>query len=286
MDRIDPVERHLFLEGIFMKYGYDFRQYSEASLNRRLQDVVNRNPDKHLLDILKACLESSPVFESVLPLLTIGTTEFFRDPKFFRALRETVIPVLKTYPRLNFWCAGCSTGEEPLSLAILLHEEGLLSRSTIYATEINPVSLKKARDGIYPGHDMRLFARNYAMAGGKASPSDYYIAEYGLVRFSAAIRDKIVYSVHNLATDAAFTEAHLVLCRNVLIYFDKRLQDRSLKLFVDSMAYRGFLAIGTKEAIRFSAVNAAFEPVEKSFNIFQLRPQLKSAPQSIHGERA
>lgn len=286
MQHLDPVERHLFLEGIFMKYGYDFRQYSEASLNRRLADILSRHPNQGLMDILRICLESPVAFEKILPLLTIGTTEFFRDPRFFRSLRETVIPVLKTYPTLNIWCAGCSTGEEPLSLAMLLHEEGLLPRSTIYATDINAGALKKAKDGIYPVEDMELFAKNYALAGGHGSPSDYYISEYGLVRFTSKVRDHIVYSIHNLATDAVFTEAHLILCRNVLIYFDRQLQDRALRLFVDSLAFRGFLGIGSKEAIRFSSVNSDFEMLDLKNNLFQLRPHVKAATAASHGGTA
>ena len=282
MIRIDPVERHLFLEGVFLKYGYDFRQYSEASLNRRLQDVLSRQPGRNLLDILKECLESSGAFEKVLPLLTIGTTEFFRDPKFYKVLREQVVPVLKTYPTINVWCAGCSTGEEPLSVAIMLKEEGLLERTNIFATDINPVALKKAQDGIYPAQDMQLFARNYALAGGKYSPSDYYISEYGLVRFSSDLRENIVHSIHNLATDAGFTEAHLILCRNVLIYFNRELQNRALTLFRNSLAHRGFLGIGSKEALRFSSVNSSFESLDIATNIFQLKPSEKISRAAIH----
>ncbi len=278
MRNIDPVERHLFLEGIYLKYGYDFRQYADASLDRRLHHVQAMYEDRSLLDILKLCLESSAHFERIVPMLTIGTSEFFRDPKFFKVIRDQVLPVLKTYPTVNIWCAGCSTGEEPISMAILLKEEGLLNRATIFATDINANSLKRAKDGIFKSADMQMFARNYALSGGRQSPSDYYVSEYGLVRFDSELRDRIVYSIHNLATDWTFTEAHLILCRNVLIYFRKELQNRAFSLFLASLAYRGFLGIGSKETMRFSSAYPAFEPLDHGLNIFQLKQNAKFQP--------
>lgn len=274
MIEIDPVERHLFLEGIFLRYGYDFRQYSEASLSRRLNDILLRSNQSSLLDILKRVLESPAFFREILPLLTIGTTEFFRDPLFFRAIRHHVFPILKTYPTLKIWNAGCSTGEEVLSMAIALKEEGLYDRTTIYATDINPKVLKQAREGIYDLHSLETFTRNYTVAGGTKSPSQYYTADYGLVRFDPELRKNVVYSEHNLVTDSVFCEAHLILCRNVIIYFNRELQHRVFRLFNQSLAYRGFLGIGSKESIRFSGVANQFTAIEQQQNIFQKKVHL------------
>ncbi len=262
MRPVDPVERHLFLEGVFLRYGYDFRQYSEASINRRLGSLQDKHGDECLLDTLKRVLRSPDSFREVLPLLTVGTTEFFRDPQFFRALREKVFPVLRTYPTFKIWIAGCSTGEEILSLCIALKEEGLLDRAIIHATDINPLALRRARDGIYDLASVETFTRNYVAAGGTQSPSEYYTSDYRLVSFHE----------HNLVTDAVFTEAHLILCRNVLIYFNRELQNRALNLFSQSLAYRGFLAIGSKESLRFSEVQSFFTPVDAAQNIHQQRP--------------
>ncbi len=271
MRRVDPIERHLFLEAIFMRYGYDFRQYSEASLDRRLGAVLARFEHKNLIETLQMVLASSESFRQLLPLLTIGTTEFFRDPLFFRSLREKVLPVLKSYPSLNFWVAGCSTGEELYSLVIALKEEGLYDRSTIFATDVNPLVLKKAKEGIFEIAAIQTFIKNYAAAGGKESPAEYYTAEYGLVRFDPQLRENVVFQEHNLASDAVFSENHLILCRNVMIYFNKELQDRVFKIFSESLVYRGFLGIGSKESLRFSNSAAFFESVMPEQNIYQLK---------------
>lgn len=269
MTHIDPVERHLFLEGIFLRYGHDFRQYSGASLDRRLAAIMEAHKSSSLLKVLQDVLRSAESFRKILPLLTINTTEFFRDPLFFKALRETVLPVLKTYPSLRIWSAGCSTGEELVSLAILLEEANLLSRTTIYATDINPVVLKQARDGIYDAKSISSFNKNYVAASGLRTPSDYYSAEYGLVRFNPSLLQNVVFSEHNLATDSVFMEAHLILCRNVMIYFSKELQERVLKLFLETLVHRGFLAIGSKESLRFSKIAPLVDTVDGANLIFQ-----------------
>lgn len=271
MREIDPVERHLFLEGIFLKYGYDFRQYAEASLNRRLEALLDRYKAESLLVILNKILESNLFFREVLPYLTINTTEFFRDPKFFRSLRESVLPVLKTYSRITIWVAGCSTGEEVISLAIMLSEENLLARTTIYATDISPTVLKTAKSGIYELSTMANFNKNYVAAGGTKSPSEYYSTEYGLARFAPSLIENVVFSEHNLVTDAPFVEAHLVLCRNVLIYFNRELQNRAFQLFARSLIFRGFLGIGSKESTRFSSVAGFLEAVDGPQNIYNLK---------------
>ncbi|KYG63679.1 hypothetical protein AZI86_12680 [Bdellovibrio bacteriovorus] len=272
---IDPVERHLFFEGILIKYGYDFRQYAEASLDRRLAYILGKKGSTSLLDLLKDVLGKPEEFRSILSQLTINTTEFFRDPHFFKTLRETVIPILKTYPHIVIWSAGCSTGEEVLSLAILLQEENLLKRTTIYATDINQNVLKTAKEGIYEASCIPLFNKNYSMAGGSKAPSDYYSADYGLVRFNRDLLENVVFSEHNLATDSAFVECQLILCRNVFIYFSRELQNRALELFCQSLAHKGFLAIGPKETLRFSPKANSFSSVHEGSNIFSFNERFK-----------
>jgi chemotaxis protein methyltransferase CheR len=278
MMKIDPVERHLFLEGVFLKYGYDFRQYAEASLNRRLGAILNRYNTESLLDVLKIAMESPTAFKNILPLLTINTTEFFRDPGFFKLLRSEVFPVLKTYPKVSIWVAGCSSGEEVLSLSIALKEEGLSSRTTVHATDINPEVIKAAREGIYPIAGIQQFNRNYTQAGGTQSPSEYYATDYGLVRFHRDLFENVVFSEHNLATDAVFTEAHLIICRNVLIYFSRELQNRALDLFARSLAFKGYLGLGSKESLRFSSVAPYFTPIHVSQRIYSLKTQVLTVP--------
>lgn len=272
MTTIDPVERHLFLEGIFLRYGYDFRNYAESSMERRMMGLIHGSGEERLLDILRRCLDEPDYFRKILPRLTVGTTEFFRDPAIFRALRTEVLPVLKTYPSPKIWIAGCSTGEEVLSLAILLREEGLLSRSTIYATDVNPEALKNAREGIYEAGVIEALNKNYAASGGVETPSGYYTAEYGLVRFDPSLRENVIFSEHNLVTDAPFIEAHLVLCRNVLIYLRKETQNRVFELLTDSLAFRGFLALGSKESIRFSSCADRVETLPTNHHVYRMKP--------------
>jgi chemotaxis protein methyltransferase CheR len=269
--KIDSVERHLFFEGLLLKYGYDFRHYAESSINRRLASLLDRFQTESLLDILKMSFSSPATFRQILPVLTINTTEFFRDPNFFKTLRTMVFPTLKTYSKINIWVAGCSTGEEVLSLAIALQEENLYSRSMIYATDINPNVLKTAQGGIYENSCIQGFTKNYTLAGGTRSPSDYYSAEYGLVRFNPALLKNTTFTEHNLVTDSVFLEAHLILCRNVLIYFDRQLQNRVFELFARSLIFKGFLGIGSKESMRFSTAAPYFETLSQDQNLFSLR---------------
>ena len=278
---VDPVERHLFLEGILLRYGYDFRQYSEASLNRRIISLMTRFQTNSLLELLQMAISSQDIFKKILPILTINTTEFFRDPQFFRILREDVFPVLQTYLKIRIWVAGCSTGQEVLSLAIALKEAGLYSRATIYATDINPDVIKIAREGIYDADQIQLFNKNYAAAGGVKSPSDYYTTGYGLVKFSPELFENIVISEHNLVSDSVFVEAHLILCRNVLIYFTRSLQDRAVNLFAKSLVYKGFLGIGSKESLRFSKSSGYFNAVNESQKIYSLK--VRNVPNSLEG---
>lgn len=263
------VERHLLLEGIYLKYGYDFRQYTEVSLSRRIDTIMRSLGVSREIDLLAQLLKDDETFHRILPTFTITTSEMFRDPPFFLSLRQNIMPVLKTYASVNIWIAGCSTGEEVHSLAILLHEEGLLERSTIFATDINTAALKTAKEGIYNLESIRDFTRNYVAAGGSSSPSEYYTADYNRARMRSFLRDSVVFAEHNLASDGVFLEAHLVMCRNVMIYFNRELQDRAISLFHQSLAPRCFLALGSKETTRFSEYADYFTTVDKENKIYQ-----------------
>ena len=208
-------------------------------------------------------------FAELLPYLTVPVSDMFRDPVFFRALRERVVPVLRTYPSLKIWVAGCSTGEEVYSLAILLKEERLLDRTTIYATDINPDSLAKAQAGVYELSRVRQFTENHRLAGGTGSLSDSYSAAHGAARFHPSLRERVVFSDHSLATDSVFAEVQLVTCRNVLIYFNRTLQERVISLFKDALCHRGFLGLGSRESLRFTAQADAFEELARTARIYR-----------------
>ncbi len=268
-DENGPIERELLLRGIQLKYGYDFSHYAQNSMRRRIDAVIQEMNLKNPVELLNLILQSRRVFDEVLPKLTIGVSEMFRDPPFFRAIREHVIPMLRTFPRVTVWCAGCSTGEEVFSLAVVLREEGLLDRSTIFATDINPRALRAAREGIYSASQMKENTRNYLAAGGRSVFNDYFTADYGLVKMDPSLIKNVVFSDHNLATDSVFTECQLILCRNVLIYFDPELQDRALGLFLGSLHPRGFLGLGSQESIRVSKHAADFETIDERWKLFQ-----------------
>ncbi len=266
---VNETEVKLLLEGIRLRYGYDFRQYAEASMTRRVESIARSFAATDLLALLRRILDDRSFFLEVLPYLTVTTSEMFRDPLFFKALREDVIPVLRTYPTFNIWSAGCSTGEEIFSLSILLREEGLSDRATIYATDINPRAIHSAQDGIYQVETIKTSIRNYQEAGGKESFSDYYTADYGLAKMNSDLLSNVVFAEHNLVTDQVFAECHLVLCRNVLIYFNKELQSRVLKLFEDSLRHRGYLCLGSKESLKFSGSAGAFETIDEKWRIYR-----------------
>ena len=224
----------------------------------------------HTLSALQGkILYDSKSFYDLLQFLTISVSEMFRDPSYFLALREKVIPVLKTYSSLKVWVAGCSTGEEAYSLAILLQEEELLERTILYATDINPRSLEKASSGVFALNEIQQFTQNYQKSGGKRSLSDYYTAAFDSVKFDSALNKNITFSDHSLATDAVFSETHLISCRNVLIYFDHELQNRTIGLFHESLCTKGFLGLGSKETIQFTQHAKYFDPFEKKDRIFQ-----------------
>ncbi len=263
------IELRMLVEAVYLKYNYDFRDYTGASQKRRVL-VAMREMECDTVSALQAKVLHEPNgFAQLLQYLTIPVTEMFRDPDYFMAIREQVVPFLKTYPSLKIWVAGCSTGEEVYSLAILLKEEGLLERSIIYATDINPESLEAARRGVFPLDRMRLYTENYQKSGGKAAFSDYYTAAYGGALFERELMENVTFADHSLATDSVFSETHFVSCRNVLIYFNRRLQDRVFGLFHESLCHRGFLGLGSKESIDFSSYAERFEPLARRERLFR-----------------
>ncbi len=263
------IELRLLMEAIYLKYSYDFRDYSGASQKRRVLHALHQLACASIAELQARVLDDADTFMQLLQYLTIPTSEMFRDPSYFAALREQVAPHLRTYASLKIWIAGCSTGEEIYSMAILLKEEGLLERSIIYATDINPVSLERARKGVFALERMRAYTANYQMAGGHAAFSDYYTAAYGGALFERSLVENVIFADHSLATDSVFSETHLISCRNVLIYFNRALQDRALGLFHESLCHRGFLGLGSKESLDFSAHAGGFEPLVKAERLFR-----------------
>ena len=263
------IELKMLVEAVYLKYNYDFRDYTGASQKRRIL-VAMREMECDTVSSLQAKVMHEPDgFAQLLQYLTIPVTEMFRDPEYWLAIREQVVPFLKTYPSLKIWVAGCSTGEEVYSLAILLQEEGLLERAIIYATDINPESLEAARRGVFNLERMRLYTENYQKAGGKRAFSDYYTAAYAGALFDRSLIENVTFADHSLATDSVFSETHVVSCRNVLIYFNRQLQDRVLGLFHESLCYRGFLGLGSKESIDFSSYANRFDMLARRERIFR-----------------
>ena len=265
------IELRLLVEAIYAKYSHDFRDYSGASLKRRVLHAMRQLECGTVSELQSRVLHDPGVFQVLLEKLTIPFTEMFRDPEYWQALRRDVMPVLRTYPSLKIWIAGCSTGEEVFSLAILLHEEGLLERAIIYATDINPAALEKARLGIFPVASVREHTGNYQEAGGTAAFSDYYRAAYESVRFDRELIRNVTFADHSLATDSVFSETHFVSCRNVLIYFNRHLQNRATGLLHESLCRRGFLGLGTKETLDFTDYAERFEPVARRERIYRKR---------------
>jgi chemotaxis protein methyltransferase CheR len=265
------IERRLLIEAIFLKYHYDFRGYAEASLKRRVRAAMTRLGCATVSQLQDRVLHDPAAFADVLDVLTVPVSEKFRDPGYFCAMRDRVVPVLRTYPSLKLWVAGCSSGEEAYSFAILLHEEGLLDRAIIYATDINPRILQQAEEGVYDIDRFAGFSENHRRSGGRSSLSDYYTARYGRAVLDQGLKRRIVFSDHSLATDSVFAEVQLISCRNVLIYFKPELQDRAVGLFHDALCRRGFLGIGAKETLRWSVHAGAFEELVRDERIFQKR---------------
>jgi chemotaxis protein methyltransferase CheR len=266
---ISEQEISSLLEAIYQKYGYDFREYSEAHIRRRIMNKLAMSQLKDISEMQSKVLNDEVFASELLQDLSITVTEMFRDPGFYRSLRENVVPILKTYPFIKIWHAGCATGEEAYSMAILLQEEGLYSRTTIYATDFNQLALDKAKEGIYSNSMMKEYTSNYQLSGGKESFSNYYMANYDSVIMNKSLKQNIVWANHNLVTDSVFAEVHMILCRNVLIYFDRSLQNKVQNTFHESLINGGILCLGSKEGLRFTDFYEAYLELDKKQRIFK-----------------
>ena len=268
-DGVERIELDLMLEAIYRRYGFDFREYAPASLRRRVARRMRHEGVRTVSALQDLLLRDSDVMERLLLDLSINVTAMFRDPTFYSALRSRVLPELRTYPFTRIWVAGCSTGEEIYSLAILLEEETLYERTRIYATDINEAVLEQARLGVFPLAKMQDYTRNYIAAGGKRSFSDYYTSGYDGAAFDRSLMRNVVFAQHNLAMDRSFNEFHVIICRNVMIYFERSLQERVFELFDDSLARLGVLALGHKESLTTSARAHRYEELDALERIYR-----------------
>ena len=266
---LERIETELLLEGIYLHYGFDFRGYAWSSLKRRLWRRAQAEGVHSLSALQEKVLHDPRAMERLLLDLSINVTTMFRDPTFFAAFREKVVPLLKTYPFVRIWNAGCSTGEETYSIAIILREEGLFDRARIYATDINDGVIEHARTGAYPLNRMRDYTENYIRAGGTESFSTYYEADGDSARFDPALRDQIVFAQHNLVSDSAFNQFNVIVCRNVMIYFGKPLQERVHDLFHQSLETFGVLALGHKESIQFTSQESRYEELDANERLYR-----------------
>lgn len=273
MSAEDTFEREfpILLEGIYQHYNHDFRKYAESSLRRRVSWAMRKLNMDSIEQLQNHIMRHPHNFTELLQYITVPVSSMFRDPEYFLALRNYVVPILKTYSSLKIWVAGCCAGEEAYSLAILLHEENLLSRTIVYATDINTAALERAERGIFGIDNLQAYTENYYRAGGNAVFSNYYYAAYGNVVFDRFLRKNIVFAEHSLSTDSAFSEVHLISCRNVLIYFQRELQDKTLKLFHDSLCRKGFLGLGSRESVDFSNCARLFSTCVKGARVYQKR---------------
>jgi len=265
----ENIEIELLIQAIYQKYGYDFRLYSRASLKRRILAQVTEAKCSTISQLQDKVLHNVAAFGKLLLGLSVNVTSMFRDPLFYQALREDIIPVLRTFPFIKIWHAGCSTGEEVYSMAILLWEANLYDRVQIYATDFNEAVLKKAREGIIASDSIPDFNENYQKSGGMGTFSDYYTEKYDFAIINQQLKKNILFADHNLASDGVFGEMHLVICRNVLIYFNRDLQNRAIGLFHDSLTHHGYLCLGTKESLKFSAFENNFKAINKSMRIYK-----------------
>jgi chemotaxis protein methyltransferase CheR len=268
---VADIEMELLLEAVFRRWGYDFRSYSRVHLRRRLADLLCASGLDSLSAFQGAILRDEGRLRALIAALSIQVTDMFRDPAAYRFMRGMILPVLATWPSLRIWHAGCASGEEVYSMAILLEEGGLLDHSRIFATDMSMEAVARAREGVYPAARMRDFTENYRHAGGSASFSDYYSANYNSAILDPRLRRAVTFSQHNLAGDGVFGEMNMVVCRNVLIYFARPLQDRALTLFADSLGHGGILWLGSKESLAFSSVANKFETVNEEYRIFRKR---------------
>ena len=260
---IKEEEVQILLTDLMDKYGYDFNDYSKASLKRRINRLFALDKFPSFAEFRYRVKNDEDYLKRFVEEITVNVTEMFRDPSFYAALRNEVLPVLATYPLIRIWHAGCSTGEEVYSMAILLQEAHLLQKSLLYATDINPDVLEKAKEGIFPLSQMKQYSENYIQSGGKKDFSEYYSSRYDRAKFDRKLTEKMIFATHNLVSDRSFNEFQLIMCRNVMIYFDKDLQDRVLMLFDESLEQLGFLGLGAKETIRFSPLISKYKQVSK-----------------------
>ncbi|WP_036119477.1 MULTISPECIES: CheR family methyltransferase [Lysinibacillus] len=263
------LEIDLLLEAIYRLSGYDFRQYNRSSISRRIYNRMGINNIPTISRVLEKVIHDQEFLEQMLNDFSINVTEMFRNPSFFKAFREKVIPILREYPEIRIWHAGCATGEEVYSMAILLQEEGLIERSIIYATDMNEQVLEKAKKGAFPIHKMQAYTKNYMLAGGAHAFSEYYQTDYQYAYFHPTLLKNIIFAQHNLVTDHSFNEFHVVLCRNVLIYFSPKLQSQVHHLFYESLSDKGFLCLGDKETLRFEEIISKYREIVGYERIYQ-----------------
>jgi chemotaxis protein methyltransferase CheR len=266
---VEEVEIRLLLDGVFQHYGYDFRDYAPSSVRRRVRHLILAENLPSISELTERVLHDPAWMERLVAAFSINVSAMFRDPSFYRSFRENLVPILRTYPFVRIWHAGCSTGEEVYSIAILLHETGLYERCRIYATDFNEAVLRKAREGIFPLTTMKAYTANYIQAGGSSAFSEYYTAEYDSAIFRPWLRRNIVFAQHNLAMDTSFNEVHVVVCRNVMIYFNRALQNRVVDLFSASLVRLGFLCLGNKESLKGTAGEAAYDVVDADERIYR-----------------
>jgi chemotaxis protein methyltransferase CheR len=268
---IERIEIHLLLEAIFQRYGYDFRDYARASVERRLAQFLTDSGCGSFSEITARVLREPQFFHQLVPYFSVSVTSLFRDPFFYNTLREKVVPILRTWPHFKVWHAGCATGEEVYSVAIMLREEGIFERARLYATDISQPALETGKTGIYPLEILKKGSANYQKAGGKGSLSDHYHARYDAAVMDAAFVQQITFARHNLAMDKSFGEMQMIICRNVLIYFNQDLQNLVLELFLESLDHGGFLCLGDKESLAFSSVAESFTVVDDKARIYKKR---------------
>ncbi|SHH54058.1 CheR family methyltransferase [Chryseobacterium oranimense] len=259
---VKDEEVEYLIKDVYEMYGYDFSEYSRASFKRRVNRICLIDRFTSFAELRYTILNDPDYLKRFVEEITVNVTEMFRDPHFFKALREKILPQLGTYPLIRIWVAGCSTGEEAYSMAILLKETNLYHKSLIYGTDLNPSVLETARSGVFPLHQMKTYSENYILSGGKKDFSDYYTANYDSVRFDKSLQEKLILSTHNLVSDSSFNSFQLIICRNVLIYFDRGLQERVFKLFDNSLENLGYLALGAKETLRFSRLDRNYHQVD------------------------
>ncbi|KFF17825.1 CheR family methyltransferase [Chryseobacterium sp. JM1] len=259
---VKDEEVEYLIKDVYEMYGYDFSEYSRASFKRRVNRICLIDRFTSFAELRYTVLNDPEYLKRFVEEITVNVTEMFRDPLFFKKLREKILPQLGTYPLIRIWVAGCSTGEEAYSMAILLKEANLYHKSLIYGTDLNPTVLETARAGVFPLQQMKLYSENYMLSGGKKDFSDYYTANYDSVKFDKSLQEKLILSTHNLVSDSSFNSFQLIICRNVLIYFDRELQERVFKLFDNSLENLGYLALGSKETLRFSKLDKVYHQVD------------------------